>query len=86
MCIKINHPISYFKAARELRAGKGWYDMNAPEMDEEKKNELTLLTMRSALDPKRFYKAPDKRGLPKYFEVSFNVYTMIHTGLLAFTT
>ena len=38
-------------------------------MTEEKKNDLMVLQMRRSLDPKRFYKAPDIRALPKYFEV-----------------
>ena len=49
--------------------GKGWYNMPAPEMTEEKKNDLEVLQMRKALDPKRFYKKTDIRALPKYFQV-----------------
>ena len=43
--------------------------MAAPEMTEEKKNDLTILHMRKALDPKRFYKNNDTLSLPKYFQV-----------------
>jgi hypothetical protein len=52
---------------REKSKGKGWFDMKAPEMTEELKNDLELMQMRGALDPKRFYKKSDKRNLPKYF-------------------
>ena len=46
---------------------KGWKSHG----NVDQKNELTLdlLTMRSATYPKRFYKAPDKHGQPKYFEM-----------------
>lgn len=43
--------------------------MAAPEMTEEKKNDLMVLHMRKALDPKRFYKNNDTLSLPKYFQV-----------------
>ena len=43
--------------------------MPAPDVTEEMKNDLLVLQMRRALDPKRFYKAPDRKGLPKYFQV-----------------
>lgn len=43
--------------------------MKAPEMTEELKNDLKALQMRAAIDPKRFYKKNDRKGLPKYFQV-----------------
>ncbi|RXN39334.1 deoxynucleotidyltransferase terminal-interacting 2-like protein [Labeo rohita] len=43
--------------------------MRAPELTEELKNDLKALKMRSAMDPKRFYKKNDREGLPKYFQV-----------------
>jgi hypothetical protein len=43
--------------------------MAAPEMTAEKKNDLMVLHMRKALDPKRFYKNNDTLSLPKYFQV-----------------
>ena len=43
--------------------------MKAPEMTDEQKNDLMVLQWRRALDPKRFYKAPDIKALPKYFQV-----------------
>lgn len=57
------------KAAREKSAGRGWYEMQAPEVTSELKNDLKLLRMRNALDPSRHYKASDWRKLPRYFQV-----------------
>ena len=44
--------------------------MPATEMTEDKKNDLTVLQMRKILDPKRFYKNPDLKVVPKYFQVT----------------
>ncbi|XP_043103563.1 deoxynucleotidyltransferase terminal-interacting protein 2 isoform X2 [Puntigrus tetrazona] len=57
------------KAEREKTTGDGWFNMRAPELTEELKNDLKVLKMRSALDPKRFYKKNDREGPPKYFQV-----------------
>ncbi|MGH0184150.1 UNVERIFIED_CONTAM: hypothetical protein FKN15_020798 [Acipenser sinensis] len=60
------------KKRREERAkttGDGWYNMKAPEMTTELKNDLKALKMRSAMDPKRFYKKNDREGFPKYLQV-----------------
>ncbi|KAI5095108.1 deoxynucleotidyltransferase terminal-interacting protein 2 [Silurus meridionalis] len=57
---------------REERAktsGDGWFNMRAPELTDELKNDLKALQMRSAMDPKRFYKKNDREGFPKYFQV-----------------
>lgn len=68
-------PISKRKAKKMIKEeeektkGKGWFDMKAPEMTEELKNDLELLQMRGALDPTRFYKKSDQKALPKYFAV-----------------
>ena len=48
--------------------------MKAPEMTEELKNDLNILQMRSALDPKHFYKRSEMKALPKYFEVGYMIY------------
>ena len=56
--------------AREKSTGSGWYEMQAPEMTAELKNDLKLLRMRGALDPSQHYKASDWKKLPRYFEVS----------------
>ncbi|XP_078496550.1 deoxynucleotidyltransferase terminal-interacting protein 2 [Lissotriton helveticus] len=60
------------KKRREERAkttGDGWFGMKAPELTDELKNDLKALKMRSAIDPKRFYKKNDREGFPKYFQV-----------------
>ncbi|ROI46650.1 Deoxynucleotidyltransferase terminal-interacting protein 2 [Anabarilius grahami] len=57
------------KAEREKTSGDGWFNMKAPEVTEELKNDLKALQMRSAMDPKRFYKKNDREGFPKYFQV-----------------
>ncbi|KAJ6658437.1 hypothetical protein lerEdw1_020141 [Lerista edwardsae] len=57
------------EAEREKTTGDGWFGMKAPEMTEELKNDLHALKMRAAMDPKRFYKKNDRKGLPKYFQV-----------------
>ncbi|XP_029465630.1 deoxynucleotidyltransferase terminal-interacting protein 2 [Rhinatrema bivittatum] len=57
------------KAERSQTTGDGWFGMKAPEMTEELKNDLKALQMRSAMDPKRFYKKNDRDGFPKYFQV-----------------
>ncbi|XP_068111283.1 deoxynucleotidyltransferase terminal-interacting protein 2 isoform X2 [Hyperolius riggenbachi] len=57
------------KKEREKTTGQGWFDMKAPEMTEELKNDLKALKMRSAMDPKHFYKKNDREGFPKYFQV-----------------
>lgn len=59
----------FFQKAREQTKGRGWYNMPIGELTEEKKNDLIALKMRRALDPKRFYKGDDIKGLPKYFQV-----------------
>lgn len=50
--------------------------MKAPEMTEETKNDLTVVQMRKALDPKHFYKRSASRpdANPKYFEVGIYLY------------
>lgn len=61
------------QAAREKSAGRGWYEMQAPEVTSELKNDLKLLRMRNALDPSRHYKASDWRKLPRYFQVRWQI-------------
>ena len=59
----------HLQAARLRSAGKGWFDMPAPQVTPELKNDLKLLRMRNALDPSRHYKANDSKQLPRYFQV-----------------
>jgi len=54
---------------RNKTKGDGWYGMPATEVTEEIKNDLEVLQMRGALDPKRFYKKNSNKELPKYFQV-----------------
>ncbi|XP_061517734.1 deoxynucleotidyltransferase terminal-interacting protein 2 [Anopheles gambiae] len=54
---------------RKKTKGKGWYGLAAPEITPELQNELTLMKMRSVLDPKQSFKRLDKRKQPKYFEI-----------------
>lgn len=58
-----------FQESRESSKGKDWFGLPATEMTEEVKNDLQVLQMRSALDPKHFYKKNDLKVLPKYFQV-----------------
>ena len=55
------------KAAPDT-AGKGWYDLPATEITDEVKADLRVLRLRSALDPKAFYKKFDSTKFPKYFQ------------------
>ena len=62
------------RAEREKTKGDNWFGMKAPEVTEETRRELEVLQMRSALDPKRFYKKNDLKVLPKYFQVRKQVF------------
>ncbi|XP_026764543.2 deoxynucleotidyltransferase terminal-interacting protein 2 [Galleria mellonella] len=57
------------KKERQKTKGPEWFNLPAPEIREELKNDLQVLKMRSALDPKHFYKKNDMEVLPKYFQV-----------------
>ena len=52
---------------RAKTAGEGWFNMKAPEMTEEVKQNLEVLQMRGAINKNRVYKKNDMRTLPKYF-------------------
>ena len=49
--------------------GSNWFDMKAPHLTSQLKNDLKVLKLRSALDPSRHYKANDSKKLPRYFQV-----------------
>ncbi|CAH2100312.1 unnamed protein product [Euphydryas editha] len=70
---KYNVSEKKLRAKRKLRRAKtkgpDWFNMKAPEVTEELKNDLQVLKMRSVLDPKHFYKKNDMEVLPKYFQV-----------------
>lgn len=57
--------------AREKAAttGKRHFDMAAPELTQEVKNDLKLLRYRKVLDDKTFFKNDDRRGHAKHFQV-----------------
>lgn len=60
------------KAARKERpdtAGKGWFDLPATQVTDEVKNDLRMLRLRGALDPKAHYKKLDATKFPKYFQM-----------------
>ncbi|KAL7884871.1 hypothetical protein AOLI_G00076410 [Acnodon oligacanthus] len=57
------------KEEKAKTTGDGWFNMRAPELTEDLRNDLKALKMRSAMDPKRFYKKNDREGFPKYFQV-----------------
>ena len=40
--------------------GKGWFDMEPVVMDEALKRDVKMIQLRNYMDPKRFYKNPDK--------------------------
>ncbi|KAI8380969.1 Fcf2 pre-rRNA processing-domain-containing protein [Radiomyces spectabilis] len=54
---------------REKTTGKGWFDMEKPEITPEIKRDLQILKMRHVLDRKRHYKKMGKRADPTYFQV-----------------
>lgn len=54
---------------RKQGTGAGWFNMRAPQITPEIKHDLEVLRMRSALDPKHFYKKNDMTALPKHFHI-----------------
>lgn len=59
----------FVQAESSKSAGSGWFDMPAPQLTAELKNDLRLLKMRGALDPARHYKKTHSNSLPRYFQV-----------------
>eukprot|EP00246_Nothoceros_aenigmaticus_P000626 TRINITY_DN10878_c0_g1_i1.p1 TRINITY_DN10878_c0_g1~~TRINITY_DN10878_c0_g1_i1.p1 ORF type:complete len:212 (-),score=33.88 TRINITY_DN10878_c0_g1_i1:591-1226(-) len=63
---------SQFKDARPRRTlitSKEWANMPAPTITPELKKDLELLRLRTVVDPKRHYKAPDSKKLPERFQI-----------------
>lgn len=56
------------RAAKEETAGRKWFDLPATTITDEVKRDLRTLALRTAFDPKTFYKKPDKTKFPKYFQ------------------
>jgi len=48
------------KPARKKTLGKGWFDMEPAVLDEQLKRDIKMVQLRNYMDPKRFYKNPDK--------------------------
>jgi hypothetical protein len=57
------------KAEKSKTAGKAWFDLPAPVLTQELKNDLKAIQLRSIIDPSRFYKKLDRKKLPKYFQI-----------------
>ena len=57
------------KRQRDKTKGKKWFNLPATEMTDEIRHDLEVIQMRSALDPKHFYKKNDMKALPKYFHI-----------------
>ena len=49
--------------------GEGWFNMKAPELTPELKEDLKTIQLRHVIDPSRFYKKLDRNNLPKFFQV-----------------
>lgn len=60
---------NHLQAEREKTKGKDWFGLPATEITDELSKDLEIIQMRSALDPKHFYKKNDMKTLPKYFQV-----------------
>jgi hypothetical protein len=56
-------PLKKPKETKPVTAGKGWFDLRPLEMDESIKRDIKVIQMRNYMDPKRFYKNPDKPGM-----------------------
>ena len=67
--IIVHFSFVYLQLERSKTKGGKWFNMAAPEMTEEHKNDLMVLQMRHALDPKSFYKHNDLKALPKFYQV-----------------
>lgn len=68
----LTHEYQIKKQRREENlktTGKDWFDMQAPEMTPELKEDLKALQLKSVIDPSRFYKKSDAKKLPKFFQV-----------------
>ena len=46
-----------------------WFEMKTPELTQDVKDDLRLVQLRNFIDPKRFYKANDRKGLPSVFQI-----------------
>jgi hypothetical protein len=68
----LNYKFLEQKTRREENAkttGDAWFNMKAPEMTEELKEDLKAVQLRHVIDPSRFYKKMDRNNLPKFFQM-----------------
>jgi len=58
-----------WKKMKQNTTGKNWYDLKAPNLTPQLKQNLRLLNLRNYIFKDAHFKAPDdKKNLPKYFE------------------
>lgn len=53
-------PLKPPKEEKKKTLGKGWFDMAPMELDDKARRDIKILRLRNFIDPKRFYKNPDK--------------------------
>eukprot|EP01041_Mallomonas_annulata_P000294 gene294-529_t len=53
-------PLKKQKIVQKKTLGKGWFDLAPAELTDELKKDMKIIQLRNSLDPKRFYKNPDK--------------------------
>ena len=53
-------PLQKVKVKPVKTAGAGWFNLQPLEMDSKLRSEINMVQMRNYMDPKRFYKNPDK--------------------------
>ena len=49
--------------------GEEWFNMTAPEMTPELKEDLKAVQLRHIIDPAHFYKKMDRNNIPKFFQI-----------------
>ena len=52
-----------------MHSCRDWFHLPAPEVTEEVKNDLRLVGLRGMLETNRFYKRPDSKKLPTFFQM-----------------
>ncbi|CAE1311270.1 Deoxynucleotidyltransferase terminal-interacting protein 2 [Acanthosepion pharaonis] len=57
------------KERRDKVCSDKWFNMKAPELTKDVKNQLSVLQLREILDRKNFYKSNDRKKFPKFFQM-----------------
>lgn len=57
------------KKHRDQVCSSKWFNMKAPELTKDVKNQLSILRLREILDRKNFYKSNDRQKFPKFFQM-----------------